>query len=94
MKTTPTHATTAGGCFLGPFLEVAHGHSHAQVTPVSSGHKLLCYLVYSIWIPHVCDEDNRLNYFRRCGTEFVAASWLVVGTGELFAVVEWIPVAM
>ena len=25
---------------------------------------------------------------------FVAASWLVVGTGELYAVVEWIPPAM
>ena len=25
---------------------------------------------------------------------FVAASWLVVGTGELYAVVEWIPAAM
>ena len=24
----------------------------------------------------------------------VAASWLVVGTGELYAVVEWIPAAM
>ena len=25
---------------------------------------------------------------------FVAASWLVVGTGEFYAVVEWIPAAM